>query len=77
MNLNQVSLPAIDLAESVAFYERLGLTLIVITEAYGRLELPDGGRPCRSSCVKGEGQAMMRVFTSISNALTSTSAVRR
>lgn len=42
MNLNQISLPARDLAASIAFYRTLGLTLIVETEIYARFELPDG-----------------------------------
>lgn len=42
MNLNQISLPARDIKASIAFYQRLGLTLIVETEIYARFELPDG-----------------------------------
>lgn len=42
MNLNQVSLPASDLEASIAFYERLGLKLIVRSDDYARLELPEG-----------------------------------
>lgn len=42
MNLNQVSLPALDLVSSIDFYQRLGLKLIVETEIYARFELPDG-----------------------------------
>ncbi|MFZ5672364.1 MAG: VOC family protein [Pseudomonadota bacterium] len=42
MNLNQISLPARDIKASIAFYRRLGLTLIVETEIYARFELPDG-----------------------------------
>ena len=44
VNLNQVTLPATDLGRSVAFYERIGLTLIVDSlPRYARLECPDGG----------------------------------
>ena len=42
MNLNQVTVPAVDLAASIAFYEALGLTLIVRTDHYARFECPDG-----------------------------------
>ncbi|MDC7994901.1 VOC family protein [Altibacter sp. HG106] len=44
MNLNQVTVPAINVAASVAFYEALGLQLIVYTEdTYARFECPKGG----------------------------------
>ena len=42
MNLNQLSLPARDIAASIAFYRTLGLTLIVETPIYARFELPEG-----------------------------------
>lgn len=42
MNLNEISLPALDLRASIAFYRSLGLTLIVETEIYARFELPEG-----------------------------------
>jgi catechol 2,3-dioxygenase-like lactoylglutathione lyase family enzyme len=42
LNLNQISLPAGDIKASIAFYQKLGLTLIVETEIYARFELPDG-----------------------------------
>jgi catechol 2,3-dioxygenase-like lactoylglutathione lyase family enzyme len=42
VNLNQISLPARDLGSSIAFYQALGLTLIVKTPIYARFELPDG-----------------------------------
>ena len=40
MKLNQVSLPANDLASSIAFYEMLGFVLIVKNDHYARLENP-------------------------------------
>lgn len=44
MNLNQVTLPATDVAASVEFYQALGLRLIVDSiPRYARLECPDGG----------------------------------
>jgi catechol 2,3-dioxygenase-like lactoylglutathione lyase family enzyme len=44
MNLNQVTVPALDVAASIEFYQRLGLRLIVHTHAaYARFECPDGG----------------------------------
>lgn len=43
MRLNQVTVPALDLPASIAFYQRLGLRLIVCSAHYARLECPDGG----------------------------------
>ena len=42
MRLNQVTVPALDLERSIAFYKTLGLHLIVKTDRYARFELPDG-----------------------------------
>lgn len=42
MNLNQVTAPANDLAASIAFYQALGLKLIVRADHYARFECPDG-----------------------------------
>ncbi len=43
MNLNQVTVPSLDLTKSVPFYERLGLKLIVhSTPDYARFECPEG-----------------------------------
>jgi catechol 2,3-dioxygenase-like lactoylglutathione lyase family enzyme len=43
MNLNQVTIGATDVAESVEFYQKLGLRLIVDSiPRYVRFELPDG-----------------------------------
>lgn len=42
MNLNQVTLPAADLARSVAFYRRMGFRLIVDSPHYARFECPEG-----------------------------------
>ena len=43
MDLNQVTLPATDLARSVAFYRCLGLRLIVDSlPRYARFECPEG-----------------------------------
>lgn len=43
MNLNQVTMPSTDLARSVAFYQLLGLRLIVDSRPrYARLECPAG-----------------------------------
>jgi len=42
MNLNQVTVPALDLAASVAFYKRLGLELIVSSPHYARFKCPEG-----------------------------------
>ncbi len=43
MNLNQVTVPSTDVARAVAFYQRLGLTLIVLDlPGYARFECPNG-----------------------------------
>ncbi len=42
MRLNQVTVPALNVAESIAFYRALGLRLIVESDAYARFECPDG-----------------------------------
>ena len=44
MQLNQVTVPAVDVKQSVEFYCGLGLRLIVnALPRYARLECPDGG----------------------------------
>ena len=44
MRLNQVTVPAFDVEESIAFYRAMGLHLIVSAlPRYARLECPDGG----------------------------------
>lgn len=43
MNLNQVTIPSLDLSKSIPFYELLGLTLIVhTTKDYARFVCPIG-----------------------------------
>lgn len=43
MNLNQITIPSLDLSKSVPFYETLGLKLIVDARPnYVRFECPDG-----------------------------------
>ena len=43
MNLNQVTLPVLEVAPAMAFYQRLGLRLIVdALPRYVRFECPDG-----------------------------------
>ena len=43
MNLNQITIPVIDVETSIAFYERLGLRLIVkAIPRYARFECPEG-----------------------------------
>lgn len=43
MNLNQITVPSLDLTKSVPFYEKLGLNLIVkALPHYARFECPDG-----------------------------------
>jgi len=43
MNLNQVTVPSLNLDKSIPFYENLGLKLIVSSSAhYARFECPNG-----------------------------------
>lgn len=42
MNLNQVTVPALDVAASVAFYKRLGLEIIVSSPHYARFKCLEG-----------------------------------
>lgn len=42
MNLNQITLPARDIAESAAFYRRMGFVQIVDSPHYARFECPQG-----------------------------------
>lgn len=43
MNLNQITLPSIDVERSIAFYQKLGHRLIVRSlPSYARFECPDG-----------------------------------
>ncbi len=43
MNLNQITVPSLDLSKSIDFYQKLGLKLIVKSlPYYARFECPDG-----------------------------------
>jgi catechol 2,3-dioxygenase-like lactoylglutathione lyase family enzyme len=43
MNLNQITIPSLDLTKSIPFYEKLGLKLIVESlPYYARFECPNG-----------------------------------
>ena len=43
MNMNQVTLPVVDMNAATAFYLRMGFTQIVDTAHYARFECPEGG----------------------------------
>ena len=44
MNLNQITLPVLDIEKSIEFYQKLGLKLIVHSAAhYARFQCPKGG----------------------------------
>lgn len=44
MNLNQITVPSLDLTKSIPFYEKIGLKLIVKSlPHYARFECPNGG----------------------------------
>lgn len=60
MNLNQITVPSLDLNKSVPFYEKLGLKLIVLAlPHYARFECPNGNSTFSihqtESIAKGEG----------------------
>ncbi len=60
MNLNQITIPSLDLTKSIPFYEKLGLKLIVESlPNYARFECPDGNSTFsihqRDVFAKGEG----------------------
>lgn len=60
MRFNQVTVPLVDFDESVDFYLRLGLKLIVSSPPrYARFECPDhdGGEPATFSIERVEGYA--------------------
>ncbi len=43
MNLNQITVPSLDVSKSISFYKKLGLQLIVHSHArYARFVCPDG-----------------------------------
>ena len=42
MNLNQITVPSLDIPGSISFYQTLGLKLIVKSDHYARFECPDG-----------------------------------
>lgn len=42
MNLNQITVPSQNIPKSIAFYQTLGLKLIVKSDHYARFECPDG-----------------------------------
>lgn len=62
MNLNQVTLPALDMDESAAFYRRMGFTQIVDTPHYARFECPDGEATFSLSLVESAGAANFSVY---------------
>lgn len=60
MNLNQITVPSLDLTKSIPFYQTLGLKLIVkALPHYARFECPDGNSTFSISLVeelpKGNG----------------------
>jgi catechol 2,3-dioxygenase-like lactoylglutathione lyase family enzyme len=54
MNLNQVTLPARDVAQSAAFFRRIGFLQIVDSDHYARFECPEGDSTF--SVEKAEGE---------------------
>lgn len=42
MNLNQITVPVLDIPKAIQFYQTLGLKLIVESPHYARFECPEG-----------------------------------
>ncbi len=53
MDLNQVTLPAVNIKESVSFYNKMGFTQIVESPHYARFECPQGGSTFSIHLVEG------------------------
>jgi catechol 2,3-dioxygenase-like lactoylglutathione lyase family enzyme len=62
MNLNQVTIPAVDMDESAGFYRRMGFTQIVDTPHYARFECPDGEATFSLSLVASAGAANFAIY---------------
>jgi catechol 2,3-dioxygenase-like lactoylglutathione lyase family enzyme len=62
MNLNQVTIPAVDMDESASFYRRMGFTQIVDTPHYARFECPDGESTFSLSLVESAGAANFAIY---------------
>lgn len=56
MNLNQVTIPAIDMEETAAFYRKLGFLQIVDTPHYARFECPEGDATFSLSLIENHHQ---------------------
>jgi len=56
VNLNQVTLPARDLAASAAFYRRMGFLQIVDSPHYARFECPEGAATFSLHAVEPAGE---------------------
>ena len=66
MRMNQVTVPATNIAASIAFYQALGLRLIVRSDHYARFECPDsdGGAPTTFSMIQGRPLAFSKARVS-------------
>lgn len=77
MDLNQVTVPSLDIAQSIGFYLRLGLRLIVESPHYARFECPEGNSTFSVHLADEVGLANTLVYFEVSdldqtvNALTS------
>jgi hydroxymethylpyrimidine/phosphomethylpyrimidine kinase len=68
MNLNQVTLPCHDLAESVRFYERLGFKQIVSSPPhYARFECTSGATFSLNLASESAGRAGVVVYFEVEN----------
>ena len=68
MNLNQVTLPALDIEKSIAFYKSLGLNQIVSAPHYARFEMPEGDSTLSLHLHEGElGEQVIVTYFEISN----------
>lgn len=68
MNLNQVTVPSRNVATSIAFYELLGLELIVHThDKYARFQCPKGDATFSVEWAETPIQADVKVYFEVSD----------
>lgn len=70
MNLNQITLPAMDLCASVAWYVKLGFVLLVDSPAYKRLQAPTGAASLSlAQCASRTGAASAKIYLELESAI--------
>jgi catechol 2,3-dioxygenase-like lactoylglutathione lyase family enzyme len=62
MNLNQVTIPAVDIEESAEFYRRMGFLQIVDSPHYARFECPEGDATFSLSLVESAPDSSATIY---------------